>query len=252
MNERTLSQMIEDYKPALTDVAAMKVDYGLTDSEINQIARELENIPNEHWYYCTFRNSWLTCLYGNADVDNKSEMSWLPSSEGATTLKRLTEEVIFPMTDKKPRLIIIRTWPGTHMNLHTDCSPDEIDLFQPKLRLVVKGQQNTLYFVNENGEKVHIPDEWHSYVMTGTALHGMDNEVEEKFTVCWGDPWEGDDLRNEKFASWIINNYEKYKDTAILKSSLGNVNHVSAVKDKQKHRLYSWEEYNEAFGNSAS
>lgn len=229
----------------ILDTAAVRFDFPVDDDGLKIMADELDSVPNKYWYWDTFRGCYLLCLYGNNNVNNKKEMSWLEPSEGCDSIRRLCEEFVFPMTNLRPRIIVIRTMPGMKMRLHTDCYVDQIKKLEPKLRLVVKGRVgNPLYYVNESGEKIHIPDAWRGYLMSGATLHGMDNNNEEKYTLCWGDPWLGDDLENEVFVNYMECQFQLYGKDAISISSLGNVNHAAGVKDPGKERIYSWDEWN--------
>lgn len=227
----------------LIDIAAMELDFPVTDNDLKEIAEEIDKISDEHWYYCTFREAYLICLYGNVNPDDKENMNWLPFTKHCRKLKKLCEDFVFPMTNIKPRVIIIRTTPGMNMSLHTDVSKDKLHLFEPKLRLVLKGREkNTLYYVNENGEHVHIPESWRAYIMSGAGIHGMTNRGEEKYTLCWGEPWRGDNLENKKFVDYMNEQLGKHYSDAIKLSDLGNVDHGAGVKTK-KDRIISWNEY---------
>jgi hypothetical protein len=211
---------------------------------IDQMAVELDRVADSHWYYCTFRNSYLLCLYGNEDVNNKRDMQWMSFMDQCPTIREFCETHIFPMTTILPRIIVIRTLPGMEMKHHTDCYPDEIAKLEPKLRMVLKGRKkNTLYFINEDGHHVHISDEWPSYIMSGAAIHGMKNQGEEKYTLCFGDPWVGDDLQNDAFVEFMAKQMETNASGAILISDLGTVDHLSGIKDPKKERIYSWDEW---------
>ena len=241
-----MSDHILSLKNKIIDTAAMELDFPLNDDDILDIANEIDKIPDEHWYWCTFRESYLICLYGNEDVNDKKNMKWLHYAEHCYNLKLFCEEFIFPMTNTRPRVIIIRTMPGMKMRLHTDCYMEEINKLEPKLRLILKGREkNTLYYVNEKGEQVHIPEEWRAYIMSGAALHGMDNNGEEKYTLCFGDPWTGDELQNSNFVSYMTEQYSKHFKDAITLSSLGSVDHASGIKDPKIEKIYSWNDWNE-------
>lgn len=228
---------------ALIDIAAMQLDFPLTDKDIQDIADEIDRIEDKHWYYCTFRKAYLICLYGNANPDNKENMDWLPFTAHCSKLRRLCENFIFPMTNVNPRVIIIRTCPGMEMSHHTDVSVDRLNVFEPKLRLVLKGREkNTLYYINENNNHIHIPESWKAYIMSGAGMHGMANRGKEKYTLCWGEPWTGDNLENTKFVDYINDQLEKHYFDAIKLSELGNVDHGAGVKTKQ-HRIIKWNEY---------
>ena len=227
----------------LIDIAAMKLDFPVTDQELEDIADEIDQIPNEFWYYCTFREAYLICLYGNSNPDDKANMDWLPFTTHCDKLKQLCEDFVFPMTDTRPRVIIIRTMPGMEMSHHTDVGIERLNVFEPKLRLVLKGREkNTLYYINESGEHVHIPESWRAYIMSGAGMHGMSNQGKEKYTLCWGEPWTGDNLQNEKFVSYMNQQLDKNYKEAIKLSELGNVDHGAGVKTK-KDRIIGWNEY---------
>ena len=240
------SSMKNNLRTLMLDTAAMELDFPVTDADLDEMAREVDAISDEHWYWCTFRESYLICLYGNQDVNDKKNMDWLPYAKNCKKLIALCEDFIFPMTDVRPRIIIIRTMPGMKMRLHTDCYRKELEILEPKLRLILKGRENnTLFYMDEEGNKIHIPDSWRGYIMSGAALHGMDNIGEEKYTLCWGDPWTGDDLKNEKFVRYMSDQYLKHYDELITISELGNVDHASGIKDPTVEKIYSWNDWNE-------
>ena len=228
------------------NIAWLPFDMPVINHDLICMANELKKIDNEYWYWCTFRNSYLCVLYGNQDVNNKTEMEWMPWAKRCSKIIGLTESFIFPQTNVKPRIIVIRTMPGMKMRVHTDCSPDEIHLFQPKLRLVVQGEDSCLYYVNEKDERVYIDPKHKSYLMSGSVKHGMDNvSKDEKYTICWGDPWNGDNLENELFHKNLNHMYQKYKNEGIFVNQLGDVDHILTVKDTSKEKIYSWNEWNE-------
>lgn len=233
------------------DIAAMRFDFPVTDDDLELMAAEVSKISDDNWYWCTFRESYLTCLYGNIDVDNKKEMGWLPHAKSCTRIVDLCEKFIFPMTTVIPRIIIIRTFPGMKMTIHTDCYENQLKTLEPKLRLVLQGREkNTLYFINENKDHVHIPDTWRGYMMTGAALHGMDNIGKEKFTLCFGDPWIGDNLENKIFLDYLTLQHNMYQSSKITMTSLGNVDHVSGVKDPNVAKMYGWDEWHAHSNNT--
>lgn len=235
----------DELRSLMLDTAAMKLDFPVDEQDLADMAAELDAIPDEHWYWCTFRESYLICLYGNPDVNNKKNMDWLPYAKDCHKIRALCESFVFPMTTVRPRVIVIRTLPGMKMRQHTDCYPDEIDKLEPKLRLVLKGGDvSPLYYVNERAEKIHIPTDWPAYIMSGAALHGMDNQGVEKYTLCWGDPWVGDELENPEFVAYMTRQYELHQDRIIRISDLGNVDHASGIKDPKKEKIISWEEWN--------
>jgi hypothetical protein len=236
--------MKSDLKNKILDTAAMQLDFGISQSDMDLISDELDAVDDSEWYWCTFRKAYLICLYGNQDVNKKDDMSWLEPANHCPTLRHFTESVIFPMTTIRPRVIIIRTWPGMEMTEHTDCYKDQLEILEPKLRMVVKGRANLLYFINEDGNEVPISETWTSYIMSGSTIHGMKNTAGEKFTICWGDPWLGDELDNDKFVDFMTEQYTKFEKDAILKSKLGNVDHARGIKDPTVEKIYSWDDWN--------
>lgn len=230
----------------LKDIAWMPFDFPVSENELELINKELDDIDDKYWYWCTFRNAYLIVLYGNTDIDNKEIMDWLPHAENAHTIKKISEEFVFKMTTVKPRIIVIRTMPGMKMNIHTDCSINELNLFQPKLRLISRGYDSALFFINDKNERVYIPKS-NMYMMSGTVKHGMDNVSNlEKYTLCWGDPWVGDDLNNLEFTEYLNKMFIKHYDKIIWKSKLGSVNHAANIKDKFKEKLIPWNEFTNA------
>jgi hypothetical protein len=241
---------IQDWASVITNIAAMRLDFPVSDDEIALMAAEVATIPDSFWYWCTFRESFLLCLYGNDDVNNKTNMQWLSYASCCPTLVKMCEHFIFPMTTVRPRIIIIRTLPGQKMRPHTDCYPDQMHKLEPKLRLVLQGRQNSaLYYFTPDGSRQYIPDDWRAYIMSGAALHGMDNKGDEKYTLCFGDPWLGDNLTNTMFTDYIQEQYALHSKSAITMQELNGVDHLSGVKDPTKEEIYGWDEWHRRTSN---
>jgi hypothetical protein len=65
----------------------------------------------------------------------------------------------------------------------------------------------------------------------------MDNIDGVKYTLCFGEPWEGDNLKNTNFLNFIRQNYIKYYNTECIKiSDLGNTDHARGLKTKE-HKI---------------
>lgn len=227
------------------DIAWCPFDITISDVDRAIMAAEIEGIPEEHWYWCTYRNCWLLLLYGNdTNVNNKREMAWLPYTSECHTLRHIVDDRFDGMFTTKPRIIIIRTEPGRYMPVHIDCTLEECAQFNPKLRVVLKGKLNTLQYLNHDGQEITIPDQFPVYYMAGNAPHSMHNSGDiEKYTLCFGDPWLGDDLENTEFVVTLTRSLIKYESFVIRKSQLGSIDQTPYIKNTSKEEIYGRDEY---------
>lgn len=130
---------------------------------------------------------------GAAGASNygEGEFYWVPHAP--KVIVDWFEEVVFPWVGTRARIMALVTEPGVANYEHIDCEKDELNTLQHKLRIVLKGNTSTLYFITEDGNK-HAPDVDGVFIMDGGWPHGMINTTDEvKVTIAMGAPWVGND-----------------------------------------------------------
>lgn len=68
---------------------------------------------------------------------------------------------------------------------------------------MLNGAIGKLYFIDEDYNKVYVPDLYDSYVLDGSHAHSIDPDTKEKITICVGAPWHGEP--NESYNKMILN-----------------------------------------------
>ena len=165
------------------------------------VAQELDQLPTDCWFYDSYRNCHMAMIYtdggryeGKSAVHQSKgqRLQWTTVSNFTPAMKSLLKEKIFPLLDVLGRVTILRTAPGVSLEEHVDCSPDEREHYKPKFRMVLKGKNESLYFLNNNKKRVYVSPEHDSYIIDGSRVHGMENLGNEtKYTLCIGAPWGG-------------------------------------------------------------
>jgi hypothetical protein len=163
---------------------------------------EFSRLPAEFWFNDSYRQCQMSMIYSNdgtwqskKDIfrARSSILDWTEVSAATPLLKKFLMSSIFPLLGKMGRVTIIKTGPGRAMNAHYDCAESDIKEYRPKIRFVVSGENDSLYFCKEDGKKVHVSSEFDSYVIDGTRAHGMINRSNKiKYTICIGSPWNGE------------------------------------------------------------
>jgi hypothetical protein len=172
------------------------IDNGVTEEEIATARDEVLAVPDDMWHFNEFRGTYMLPVYNTGGVVgkvNKAEgnMSFTPAADLCPTLKYIILEKIFPWMDPVGRCAILRTPAGYGLNPHFDANENEINTRQDKYRLALKGKLDSLHFLDQNRNKVHIPTHYKSYIMDGGHIHSLDPADEEKVTLCIGAPWTG-------------------------------------------------------------
>ncbi len=204
------------------------LDLGVLHERISAIKDELDHLGSECWFYDKYRKVEMCSIYSGGGAKNSKkelwsnknlELKWTENADKTPALKAFLEEKIFEIIKPMGRVTILKTAPGNIMNEHYDCAEDELNKYKPKLRVVVSGEIEGLYFCGES-EKVYIPKDFNTYVIDGASAHGMKNVSSEyKYTICIGAPWEGE--YTEKGEELLRESIEKYKDIIIFKEQLG-------------------------------
>jgi hypothetical protein len=197
--------------------------------------RELEALSQNEWYRCEFRNCDLLLVYGGDNVLEKSQISWTTSAQKCPTLQKLVETIIQPYFYTKPRIIVLKTKQKEELNWHVDCNREELDGFQPKLRCLISGRHEDLYYLSKNGsDKIYAPIRSDIYYMSGAYIHSLKNEsASERYVLCFGSPWTEADIKPEflKKLSQLHDSHLLWSDNLLL------ANRENYVRNSSLHGL---------------
>ena len=163
----------------------------------------LDGIPDEFWVQDPYRKCLmlpvLTRNGGSRESDllqfhvetPLEEFSWVHFTPDF--IRKYFEENIFNWTKTKGRIVICKTAPGGENPVHIDCFPETFNTLQHKLRIVIQGASDTLYFETRDG-KIPAPQTTKPFIMDGSWPHGMiNNSSSFKYTLCFGSPWTHSD-----------------------------------------------------------
>ena len=174
------------------------IDLGITDSDRLLMLEEVKALDNNDHFYNEFRGCRMIPIFNKSGELGKTQngtnsrtFKYTTAGQKCPTIRHICETKLFPWMDPPGRVTILRTSPGTGLNVHIDCREDEIGSLQHKYRLVLNGSIDQLYFIDSNGNKVYVPNYYNSYVIDGSHAHSIDAGKEEKITLCIGAPWKG-------------------------------------------------------------
>ena len=189
------------------------VNVGVSEDIRLRCKDEVLAVPDEMWHYNEFRGCHMLPLYnagGTIGRNIKGEnMIFTPAGDLCPNLKKIILENIFPWMDPPGRCTILRTPKGYGLNPHFDAVENEISTRQEKYRLVLNGKVDKLYFLDEDRNKIFIPEHYKSYVMDGGHVHSLEPADEPKITLCVGAPWTGE--RTVGYESLLKNSPFKLK-----------------------------------------
>ncbi len=177
------------------------IDLGFTDQERELMLDEVLSAPDQAWHYNEFRGCSMLPLYnadgqmgGQAKGKNTrdGEFMWTEAATYMAYTNALIKERVFPWMIPEGRITILRTPVGFGLNVHLDSTQEEIGTLQHKFRIVLNGDIDKLYFIDAQGEKQYVPQDYHTYVLDGSHPHALDPGTEEKITLCIGAPWTGE------------------------------------------------------------
>lgn len=196
----------------------------LPEIDRNQALREIKAYKlYKYWFWDQYRaTTMLPIMTHNGQPEGVSHYSE-SAKEGnfqwtdyaPPTVREYCERYIFPITGPT-RVMVLATKPGAANNEHIDCDPDTFNQRQHKLRFVLQGKTDSLYFMTKEGN-IHIPNTSKPFIMDGSWPHGMINDFDMvKYTVAFGAPWQGNDSYDNlvdimyKSHYNIIDNYYDY------------------------------------------
>ena len=190
-------------------------DVGVTDEERNEMLEEFLSIPDSYYSNNSFRGCRVLHIYNGLGVRNLREganegnFSYTDVESYIPKTKQILEEKVFPWMNPVGKVNILRTPPGQGLNVHLDAKLDEVGTRQHKYRIVLNGNIDKLFFLDEKGNKIYVPQCYSSYVLDGAHPHSLDPGTEEKITICVGNPWNGHPT--DKYQNLIENALFKMK-----------------------------------------
>lgn len=221
----------------ITDLAVASLGIKIDDSEKAIVLNEVSSLPKESWYRCEFRNCDLLLVYGGDNVLEKNQLNWTEAAQQCPALKTLIDKLLHPFFTIRPRIIILKTKPSEELNWHVDCNKEELESFQPKLRCLIAGKKDDLYFLSKGNEKIKAPVTSDVYYMSGAYIHALkNNNSEERYVVCFGSPW-GEEHLKESFVHLLKNVPE---ESLLWSDKLNLADRASFVRIPKKHGLTSY------------
>jgi hypothetical protein len=204
-------------KPA-DNLMFASINMSILDKE--QASKEILAIDEQYRFWDSYRGIAMIPLMtkkgeaGRMASDNRinaGEFSWV--NIAPQIVVDWFEQVVFPWTGNKARIMALLTMPGAENNEHIDCDRSELNTQQHKFRIVLQGKTSTLYFITNKGY-IRPPDIDGAFVMDGGWPHGMTNSTNEiKVTLAMGAPWNG----NENYTDLIHHlNRQEYQMPDIL------------------------------------
>ena len=196
----------------MIDFTFCAFDLGISTEQKSNMLKEIISCPAPFWYYDRFRGCKMLPIYNGGSLTNHTSKGNLMFTEAGlqcNTLVDVLKTKVFPFMDPVGRVTILKTDKNTALNEHIDCNEDEIGTLQHKFRIALKGQINTLYFIDKNFKKVYIPNNYDTYVLDGGHPHSLDPGPEEKITLCVGAPWKG--KHNTHYKNILDNSLHKFK-----------------------------------------
>ena len=159
----------------------------VASSVLSAAVSSLPHLDDGRWVRQDTRGSRFLPIYGR--VPGSSEARYARYVDDSI---RSIADPLIDLCDPAPDVFVLYTPPGAEFPDHNDTGMFEITNHAPcwKLRVVMQGNPGCLYFINQEGCKVHIPSDANVYAINGTVPHGMDTD-QAKLTLAIGWPWRG-------------------------------------------------------------
>lgn len=170
--------------------------------DCSKAANEILSIHESFSFWDDYRYTQMIPLmtkkgtYARTSIGNNEEgdFSWVDCTP--KIIIDWFEEVVFPWTKCKSRIMALITHPDVKNYEHIDCEEHEINTKQHKFRIVLQGQTDTLYFKTKHGD-ISAPNIKKPFIMDGGWPHGMYNRSNQiKVTLALGAPWRGNEYYN--------------------------------------------------------
>lgn len=218
----------------LARIAWCDLDLGISQKLIDQAGAEIAALAKDRWYYCTYRACNLLLVYGGKIIDERHELNWLVSESECPSVREIVESKIRPLFHRMPRVIVLHTPSGQRLRPHIDCAANEVGTFQPKLRIILKGRLEGLYFLGSKNQKVKVNPISPVYYMSGAFTHSLDNESElDRYTLCFGNPWTFKDMSDD-FLRLLSEGIQRARITS---DDIGEFPHAKYAKDIRVEKL---------------
>ena len=179
------------------DFTFCAINLGIQPSTIRQMLEEVRNVDLEHWYNDTFRGCEILPLFNGGGTTgsppegvlrSNGEMIITPAGEKCPVIMNIAKNHIFDFMNPVGRMSVLKTKKNQGLNIHIDSNQKSIGTTQHKFRIVLNGDIDKLFFLDQNNEKVYVPKNYNTYVLDGTHPHSIDGCV-DKITICIGAPW---------------------------------------------------------------
>ena len=173
------------------------IDLSITKEDIEIISEQVKSLADEHWHFNSYRSCDILNLYNaggktEAGFNKQGEFKWTKAGELCPHLIKVYDEKIKPIFTKEGKIHILRTRKGNNIPTHLDCKEKEVPEFHQKFRLALTGKLDSLYFLDEDNNKIYVPDTYNTYIINGGHPHGLE-PADEKLTLCIGSPWTGEE-----------------------------------------------------------
>lgn len=162
-----------------------------------QAAKEILELPDSVSWWDDYRYTKMIPLCTKNGDGNRKGTNNHRSGDFAWTnytpniIKNWFENIVFPWTGCRSRVMALITQPGIANHEHIDCNRNELNTQQHKFRIVLQGSVNTLYFITKQGN-IYAPNIETPFIMDGSWAHGMRNTSNNiKVTLALGAPWTG-------------------------------------------------------------
>jgi len=192
------------------DFTFAAIDLGITDEDRKKIYDEIMSADEQQWHFNDFRGCYMLPVYNAGGKLGDKErgikhgsFSYTDAIGEDSFTQKFLEQKVFPWMEPHGRVTILRTPAGQGLNVHLDSTEDEIGTLQHKFRIVLNGKVDKLFFIDNDHNKVYIPDNYNTYILDGSHPHSLEPADEVKITLCIGAPWTGQP--NEKYQELIDN-----------------------------------------------
>lgn len=170
------------------------VTLNISEDEFSSMLNEVRQAPAECWYEDQFRGCSMLPIYNGGGKlgptnEHHREFQWSKAGEHCPITAKILTEKVFPFLTPLGRTTILKTQPHRKLNIHLDCRVEEVGTSQYKFRMVLGGQIDKLFFLDENLERKYVPGSHRIYIIDGSHPHGLEPSEQEKITLCIGAPW---------------------------------------------------------------
>ena len=222
----------------IRDLAFASLNLPLAADALRSALREVESTARTAWYHCAFRGCDLLLVYGGGRVLDKDGLDWTDAARAMPALQGLIGALVGPYFTRFPRIIILRTRPEEELHWHVDCALDELDGFQPKLRVLLRGRRDELFYLARDGGKIRVEPDSDVYYMSGAFVHSARNrDRQDRYVLCFGSPWGEEDMRPEFLQSLSEGGVKLWSDGLQMEGR------EKFVRVPKKHALTPYAEY---------